>query len=216
MIKIEHNIDAWAKEIKLLSDKELNAAFKKSMKRALKRGRNTSRQELRKKIRGPKGKTWTKYFNEKTKMSKVSADFYGFSGYLEYSSHQHGLAAYTTQGRLERHRTKMNQRGFKKGKKGAPAIRFDLIPGKKTILKRTFSGRRGGSGPLQVWRRPLAGTKLERPLGHSLAQQMRSTRNKVVMIKTKRDMEQIYFSTFSGDVKGRIARIRNRMKSRSV
>lgn len=214
MIKLEHNFDIWAKELHLLSEKQFNGIFKRSMTRALKKGRATARTHLRTKMRGTKGKTWNQYFNDKTDISSVTGMDTQFEGHIKFSSKQHGLASYTTKARLLRHRKRMSEYAFGKGrKKPAKALQFDMIPGKKTKLKRAFAGKGSSGGQLQVFRRSKSGSKLSRPLGPSLAQQMRSSRNNGIRFITEVEMRKTYFKEFKTALDFKLSRIRSRVRS---
>lgn len=190
------------------------------MIRSLKTGRLYSRRQLGRKMRGIKGKSWTKFFNEKTKLVQDDTSGLTYGGYLEFSSRTHGLRGYTTEAKLKSHRKAANKhigigiKGRGRGKYAKPLV-FDLIPGKKTKLKRTFAGKGKGNSTLQVFMRDKSGSGLSRPTGPSVAAQMRSERNRNIKRMTLRRMEQMYEKEFVQGIRFKFNQIvkRNGKKS---
>ena len=192
MIVIETNADEIAEALATLKRKSIISVRRRAMKRAVVAGHVFSSKKLRQVMKAPKDKRWPKYFKQNTKrvVRKTNGD--QAEGYLQYSSRKRGLKNYTTTGRLRRHREQANRhraQSRRPNPRYATPLVFDLIPGKKTRLERTFVGRGTGKTGLQVFTRPRDGGKLHRPSGPSLAGQLRSQRNaniKALIIKKLR------------------------------
>ena len=219
MIRIDHNADQLAEAIAGLKQSVILRLQRRAMLKALTSGRVVSTKELRKVIRAPKDTTFAKHFKKHTGMRLKPVQGQQVEGYLRFSSKTRGLKNYTTRGRLERHREQANQH-FAQSRSNRPTyakpLVFDIIPGKKTKLKRTFVGKGAGKSGLQVFRRPKDGGRLKRPKGPSLANQMRSGRNQNITKLVQRRMRQVYLDDYARGIRIKFDRAVKRANQRAL
>lgn len=198
-IKIEHNFDAFAKELEKLSSKQFKAIFKRSMTTSLKSGRKLSSQLLKKKVKAPRGSTYAGYFKTNSKVGFITGELDRFNGSITYGSKRHGHASYTTEGKLKSHRRNINKAGFNSKKlKKVKQLEFQFSPGKKTRVKGSFAAKKNGKW--QVFRIRSSG-KIGRASAQSLSQAMRS--NRFIIESTKKRIVRSYNKDFSSRLKFR-------------
>jgi len=224
MLRIEINTDEIAEEIALITKRNGPASLLKtsrnSMTKALRSGRELGRKKLRAKLRAPRGLTWTVYYRKGVKAVQPPQSGDDTEGYLRVSSKTRGLKNYTSQAQLDRHRRQANQHRpqFRKPRPTyAKPLRFEIVPGRKFSLERTYVGKGKGQSGQQVFIRPKKeGGKVSRPFGPSLANQLRSQRNTNIRNLMQNKIRDVYVNEYKRQIRLKFKRASKRANKKFI
>ena len=218
MLRIEINTDEIAEELSLITKRNgpssLLKTSRNSMTKALRSGRELGRKKLGTRLRPPNGLTWTVYYRKGVKAVQPTQSGDDTEGYLRVSSKTRGLRRYTSQTQLDRHRRQANQHRpqFRRPRpRYATPLKFEIIPGQKFSLERTFVGKGKGKSGQQVFRRPRNPEgDIRRPVGPSLANQLRSQRNTNIRNLMRNKIRDVYTQEYKRQVRLKFKRASKR------
>lgn len=216
MLRIEINTDEIAEELSLITKRNgpssLLKTSRNSMTKALRSGRELGRKKLGTRLRPPNGLTWTAYYRKGVKAIQPPQAGDDTQGHLRISAKTRGLRNYTSQAQLDRHRRQANQHRAQSRRptpRYARPLRFEIVPGRKFSLERTFVGKGKGKSGQQVFRRSRDG-EIRRPVGPSLANQLRSQRNTNIRNLMRNKIRDVYIQEYKRQVRLKFKRASKR------